>query len=246
MDTIKMICLPFAGGSKYSYYRYVKLAPPWLQIIPIDLPGRGARLNEPLLTDMHLIVEDVLNRIRQHLDAPYVFYGHSMGALTTLLLTRKIREVGLRLPMHLFVTGHGGPAANDNKIIRHNLPEKELIDELAMLDGIPGEVMTDETLLGFFLPIIRADFKAIETFSYTAEDKFDIPITCVIGREELITIDRARAWERETTAPVEIRQFPGKHFFIYQYEREIINLVGKKIMAGADMRTQHAVSVGAG
>lgn len=246
MDTIKMICLPFAGGSKYSYYRYVKLAPSWLQVIPIDLPGRGARLNEPLLTDMYIIVDDILNRIRHLLDTPYVFYGHSMGALTTLLLTRKIRQEGLRMPLQLFVTGHGGPAANDNKIIRHNLPEKELIGELAVLDGIPGEVMKDETLLGFFLPIIRADFKAIETFRYTTDDKLNIPITCVIGREEQITTDKAKAWERETTAPVEVRQFPGKHFFIYQYEREIMNLVSKKIMVAADRPGQEAAPVGAG
>jgi surfactin synthase thioesterase subunit len=231
MDTIKMICLPFAGGSKYSYYRYVKLAPPWLKVIPLDLPGRGSRLNETLLTDMHEIVEDVFNRVRPLIDEPYMLYGHSMGALTTLLLTRKIRREGLRMPLRLFVTGHGGPAANENRIVRHNLPERELIDELAVLDGIPGDVIKDETLLGFFLPIIRADFKAIETFRYNAEEKFDIPITCIIGREEQITIEKAMAWQRETTMPVEVKQFPGKHFFIYQYEREIINMAAKQLLA---------------
>jgi surfactin synthase thioesterase subunit len=241
MEKIKMICLPFAGGSKYSYYRYVKLAPEWLEVIPVDLPGRGARLSERLLTDMHAVVDDVLSHIRRHIDTPYILYGHSMGALTVLLLARKIREEGLRMPLHLFVTGHGGPSANDNKIIRHNLSENELIDELNTLDGLPGEIINDKLLLRFFLPVIRADFKAIETFSYSPEEKLDIPITCVIGSEEKISLDKARAWESETTARVDVRQFPGKHFFIYQHDKEIMTLICRLITANPIRAVQSLV-----
>jgi surfactin synthase thioesterase subunit len=231
MEKIRMICLPFAGGSKYSYYRYVKLAPEWLEVIPVDLPGRGARLNERLLTDMQAVVDDVLSNIRRYMDSPYVLYGHSMGALTVLLLTRRIRKEGLRMPLHLFVTGHGGPSANDSKIIRYNLPENELIEELNVLDGMPGEIIKDKFLLRFFLPVIRADFKAIETFTYSPEQKLDIPITCVIGREEKISLEKAKAWENETTARVDVRQFPGKHFFIYQHDKEIMTLICRLIVA---------------
>jgi surfactin synthase thioesterase subunit len=210
-------------------------------VIPVDLPGRGARLNERLLTDMHAVVDDVLSHIRRHMDAPYVLYGHSMGALTVLLLTRKIREEGLRMPLHLFVTGHGGPSASDNKIIRYNLPENELIDELNVLDGIPGEIIKDKFLLRFFLPVIRADFKAIETFSYSPEEKLDIPITCIVGSEEKISLEKARAWENETAARVEVRQFPGKHFFIYQHDREVMTLICRMIAAPPERVVQRTL-----
>lgn len=241
MEKIKMICLPFAGGSKYSYYRFAKLAPEWLEVIPVDLPGRGARLNEQLLTDMHAVVEDVLTHIRRHLDKPYILYGHSMGGLTILLLARRIRKEGLRMPLHLFVTGHGGPSASDNKIIRHNMPENELIDELNILDGIPGDIIKDKFLLRFFLPVIRADFQAIETFQYSPEEKLDIPITCVVGSEEKISMEKARAWETETSAGVEVRQFPGKHFFIYQHDREIMTLICRMIAASATRTEQRTL-----
>lgn len=225
-----MICLPFAGGSKYSYYRYVKLAPSWLRVIPVDLPGRGGRLNEPLFTDMDSIVDNMFNFIRPLIEDPYVFYGHSMGALTSLLLTRKIRKEGLRMPSQLFVSGHGGPAANDNKTVRHNLSEKELLNELSALDGMPDEAAMDENLISFFLPIIRSDFRAIETFTYTPDEKLNLPITCMIGSQEQINMEKAKAWEAETLIPVDIRQFPGKHFFIYNCSQEIMNLIVKKLV----------------
>jgi len=231
MKKIKMICLPFAGGSKYSYYRYVRLAPEWLEVIPVDLPGRGSRLSKPLLTDIHAIVDDILVQIRPHIDSPYILYGHSMGALTTLLLTRKMRDEGLPLPLHLFVTGHAGPSACTDRVVRHDLPEKELLTELNALDGMPAEIMEDEALLNFFLPVIRADFKAIETYRYQKAEKLDIAITCVIGTEENISLEDARAWQRETAAPVDVRQLPGKHFFIFQHDKAIIQLIGKMIAA---------------
>jgi surfactin synthase thioesterase subunit len=229
MQKIKLICLPFAGGSRYSYYRYMRFAPEWLEIVPVDLPGRGSRLNDPLLTNIHSIVEDVLTSIEPHIQSGYALYGHSMGALTALLLMRQLRKRKMNLPLHLFVTGHGGPSANNNKIIRHALPKEQLIGELNSLDGMPAEILQDEWMMDFFLPVIRADFEAIETYRYESDEKFEIPITCVIGKEEQISLENARAWSRETIAHVDVRQFPGKHFFIYQHDNEVVRLIGRTL-----------------
>jgi surfactin synthase thioesterase subunit len=229
MNKIKLICLPFAGGSKYAYHRYVRLAPDWLEIIPIDLPGRGSRMNETLLTDMDAIVDDVMSHIRDITVYPYAIYGHSMGALIALLVTRRIRKEKLNEPLHLFVTGHGGPSVNDDRVIRHKLPEPQLIDELLSLNGMPQEILDDKVLMDFFLPVIRADFQAIETFEYQAESKLDLPITCIIGREEKITVEKAQAWENETYGNVDVRRFPGKHFFIFEHDKEVIRLISKML-----------------
>lgn len=231
MNKIKLICLPFAGGSKFSYYRYRKFAPQWLDIIPIDLPGRGSRITEKLLTDMHAIVDDVLEQVRPHISSTYAIYGHSMGGLTALLLIRRLRAEGLELPVHLFVTGHGGPSFRKPKVVRHSLPKKELVDELNLLDGMPEDIMQNESMIDYFLPVIRADFKAFETYDYETDGQLDMPITCVIGKEENITLEGARAWEQETTAPVDVRQFPGRHFFIYQHDGEVVRLISRKLSA---------------
>src|SRR5687768_2395386 len=105
MDIINVYCLPFAGGNRYSYQGYVKVAPPFLNIIPIELPGRGSRIKENLVPDLDLMVDDVYAQIKGDLDQPYAIYGHSMGGLLTYLLTKKIRENGHPAPLHLFLTG---------------------------------------------------------------------------------------------------------------------------------------------
>ena len=228
MNKIKLICLPFAGGSKYAYHRFVRLAPDWLEIIPIDLPGRGSRMTEALLTDVEAILDDVMHQIRDLTMYPYAIYGHSMGALLALLTARRIRKEKLNEPLHLFVTGLGGPSVND-RIVRHNLPEPQLIDELISLDGMPRDVLNDRVMMSFFLPIIRADFEAIDNYQYQEDHKLDIPITCIIGREEKITPEKAQAWENETLAEVNVRRFPGKHFFIFEHDKEVIRLISKML-----------------
>lgn len=72
-----------------------------------------------------------------------------------------------------------------------------------------------------FEPILRADFTATENFRYRQTAPFDIPITCMIGLEERTTKDEAMAWANETTAALEVIEYTGNHFFMFQHLREI-------------------------
>lgn len=231
MNKIKLICLPFAGGSKYAYQKFVKISPDWLQVIPLDLAGRGSRINETPMTSMASIVPDVMAKIKPLIDGPYAIYGHSMGALTSLLLVREIRKQGLPMPEHLFVTGHGGPSSSDKKIVRYDMNQKDLVEELKALDGMPEEVLKDKVLLDYCLPIIRADFEAIETYEYLTDEPLEVPITCVIGKDEQISLERAKSWQDETNASLVVKQFPGKHFFIFDYENELMQMMCKTLDA---------------
>ncbi len=229
MNKFKLICLPFAGGSRYAYHRFAKLSPDWLDIVPMDIPGRGNRIGEKPMTCINKIVEDILDNIINEINEPYAIFGHSMGALTTLLLARKIRERQLPQPLHLFVTGHGAPATDMKEIIRSTMTREELIEELKALDGMPEDVLNDEVLLDYCLPILRADFEAIETHKYVKEEKLDVPITCVIGKDENITTNEALAWQDETNNSFELKHYPGRHFFIFNYEKELIRLFCKTL-----------------
>ncbi|MDU6373717.1 MAG: thioesterase domain-containing protein, partial [Bradyrhizobium sp.] len=49
---MRLICLPYAGGSAMIYARWRRLLPSWIEVVPLELPGRGARMDEPLHTEM--------------------------------------------------------------------------------------------------------------------------------------------------------------------------------------------------
>ena len=225
MNAINLFCLPFAGGSQYSYSSYVGLAPSHINVIPIEIPGRGSRLRENLLTNIHDMVDDVYYQIRGKLEAPYAIYGHSMGSLLGYLLTKKIIANRLNQPVRLFFTGCVGPSVENRERDRHLMPKEEFITKISDLGGSPDEILRDPELMEFFEPILRADFQAVETYEYEEGSPFDIPIDVVIGIDERATYREAQEWQKETTGPVRIRQLPGRHFFIFEYTQEIMNAI---------------------
>lgn len=229
--TINLFCLPFAGGNKYSYQKYLEKAPSFLNIIPMEYPGRGARIKEALISDVDALVTDLYNQIQKNIGlADYAIYGHSMGGLIGYLLTRKLVENNHKLPLHLFITGTSGPSAESRSSKnRHLLPKEEFIQELKDLDGIPDEILQNEDLLGYIEPILRSDFKTCETYQYKEHDPLNIPFTVITGTDENMEIEDIHLWQKETECVVDFRQIPGKHFFIFKYPRVIVDIVSKKL-----------------
>lgn len=207
---------------------------PGLKLIPLEYPGRGARIREPLIRDIDIMVDDILIKMKGLLrNQPYAVYGHSMGGLVAFMLCRKIiMEKGMNPPLHLFISGTMGPSAHaKDNINRHLMPAKEFMEEIRRLDGCPEEILESEELLNYFAPILRADFEASETFIYNPGSPLDIPVTVITGDEENMEDQDIAAWQEITSYAVDFRKMKGKHFFILKYPREIINIITEKLFS---------------
>lgn len=231
---IKLFCFPFAGGSKYSFNLYLEYSSENIELIPVDYPGRGARINETLLSNIDEIVDDVFKSIKGKLNERYAFYGHSMGSLVAYLLVKKLIKHNLPLPFHLFVSGAGGPSVLKPKE-RSGLPADEFIEELRTIGGSPESVLANIELIKFFEPILRTDFKSIEGYSYESSTKFAIPISVIIGDQEDISLEEAKAWDRETVLEVDIMVLPGHHFFIYEQHEKLMSLINETLLKAVNV-----------
>jgi surfactin synthase thioesterase subunit len=152
-----------------------------------------------------------------------------MGALVALLLTRKIGVGSLPLPVHLFLTGTGGPSANTHDKTLHALARDEFVREIMDLDGCPDEVFRDRELLDYVEPILRADLEAAERYEYEVWGNLNVPITVITGSEERIPVEELNAWQNETSHKVDFRTMRGKHFFIFDNAADIVNVIAKKL-----------------
>lgn len=229
--TLNLFCLPYAGGNKYSYREFKAKAPSFLNLVTLEYPGRGGRINEPLATDITYIVNGLYEQIRTLVDKEdYAFYGHSMGGLVAYLLTQKIIENNHKAPLHLFITGTSGPAAiSRGEKKRYLLEKKEFIQEIKDFGGMPDEVLENEELLQYFEPILRSDFEASETYSHPVYPVLKVPITVITGTDEELEAEDIKIWQNESIHNVDFRRLPGKHFFIFDYVQEIIQIIAKKL-----------------
>lgn len=231
MSKINLFCFPFAGGDFFSYRPYVEIAPSLISLMPVELPGRGRKINQPLQKDIHRLSEIALDQIAPHVHEPYAIYGHSMGALLGYLVIKQLLLMHLPPPVHLFVTGARGPSIRRTEPLRYLMTDAELKAELKSLGGVPDEVLNNKQLMDFYSVILRSDFQAVETYRYQPSEPFAIPITVIVGTQEKITFEEARAWQQETTSLVKILQFPGDHFFILKWPAEVLRTIHNDLTA---------------
>jgi surfactin synthase thioesterase subunit len=229
---IDLVCLPFAGGSKYSYRSYEEKASPFLNIISLEYPGRGTRIREPLITEVAGLVEDAYQQIKGNVgQRDYAIYGHSLGGLVGWLLTRKIIANDHTPPLHVFITGTSGPSSTSrDEKKRHLLGRVEFMEEIRKLNGSPDEILQDAELLDYFEPILRADFKASETYLYEESPPLDIPLTVITGTEEDLETKNIELWQKETKRKVDFKRMDGNHFFILKSPGTIVDIIFSKLI----------------
>jgi medium-chain acyl-[acyl-carrier-protein] hydrolase len=154
--------------------------------------------------------------LHPHLDRPFAFFGHSLGALVAFELSREIRRQHDLLPVHLFVSGCGAPQSLYPHPPIGMLPDTAFLEELRQLNGTPAEVLEHEELMQLLLPTLRADFTARETYAYADEPPLDCPISAFGGMQDgRVERDRLEAWRDQTSGPFSLHTFPGGHFFLH-------------------------------
>lgn len=81
MKQIKLFTIPYAGGSSVVFQEWKKYFDNEIELIPIELAGRGKRFNNPLYNTLEEAVDDVLKQIQSCLvpGDDYALFGHSMG-----------------------------------------------------------------------------------------------------------------------------------------------------------------------
>lgn len=230
MKKINLFCFPYAGGTQYSYAGLKKHCPPEVEWHSIDLPGRGRRISEKLLTSVHDMVRDILPLIKSKAHEPYAIYGHSMGSLLGFLITKEILKANLPPPIRLIVSGRGGPSVKKRDDMKYLLPKDQFIVALKEMGGM-DDVLESEELMEFFEPILRADLEAAETYQPQPNIPFNVPITVLIGEKEEVTEEEGKAWQLETTLPIEYKCFPGNHFFILDFEKEIMDMIAGHLLS---------------
>jgi surfactin synthase thioesterase subunit len=230
---LTLFCLPFAGGNQYSYRCYAEKAPRFLNIVPLEYPGRGGRINEPLLTSIDHLVNDLFMQvIKWSAAGSYAIYGHSMGGVLGCFLVRKIIQMGHFVPLHLFISGTPGPSSlGKDPTRRHLLGKDEFKAELRRLNGCPPEILENRELFDFLEPILRADFQLVENFVYIETPPMDIPITVISGLAEDMDEEGISSWRKESTKTVDFHVMPGDHFFIYPCAKQVMDIITKNLAA---------------
>jgi medium-chain acyl-[acyl-carrier-protein] hydrolase len=224
---LRLICFPYAGGNAAAYRSWATAFPPDTEVLGVQLPGRGSRFKEPLSTQLAPMLDALASEVAKlGEEAPFAFFGHSMGALLAFELARELRGRGAPMPSHLFVSAHRAPGLPERDAPLHHLSDAEFLTALRRYGGMPVSVLEQPELMEMVLPIVRADFALVDTWREIPGAPLDLPITAFRGDDDAsVSAEEVDAWRDHTRGAFALHTLPGDHFFIQSAEPALLDTV---------------------
>lgn len=232
---MKILCLPYAGSSATTYIKLNQLFPYQYKIVPIEIPGRGLKSNEKLLHSISGIVDNVYGNILDEIQdqEEYVIFGHSMGGIIAFELCHKLMvdEGVLNKPKKLIVSGCMALQNRSTEEETYKLPLDEFKDAILVYGLTTSiEVFENKQLLDFFIPVMRADFEAVEKYKYADHKKLNIDISVFWGiDDQSMKYQDVSVWRHLTSGICTINSFPGSHFYLFDDTQAFVNALIKEI-----------------
>lgn len=218
----QVVCFPHAGGSASNYHAFSADLSPSAEVLVVQYPGRQDRYGEPLFRGVHPLADRIAEALLRREERPRAFFGHSMGAIIAFEVARRLGDRG---PGLLLASGRRAPS-RDRLETTHLLGENGLIAHLREVNGAEAVFLEDEEVRELVLPVIRSDYRAIETYRPADLTPLDCPIVALTGdADPLASLDDVRAWSELTTGAFDLRVFPGGHFFVTEHRRAVTETI---------------------
>lgn len=232
---MQLFCFPCAGGTANFFNQLDPWFSPAVERVKLEYAGHGARHREPLYQDFSQLAEDLyaLVKGRYRPGAPYALLGYSMGSVAAVeVLVRILRRGDLPEPCRVFLMAHG-PSARRELIQPPGGGSDDWIKKRTIaLGGVPEKLQENPVYWRVHLPLYRADYGLISNYPFE-ELALDcrVPLTGLYGTEDLPGADM-EAWRRYFRGECFFRAFPGGHFFMTMYQRDVAELVEAQLTGG--------------
>lgn len=204
-----------------SFFRsWSERLPPDIDLLALQYPGREDRFNEAPATRLEDLSDGAALALRDFADAPLALFGHSLGAALAYETALRLESVGAPL-RHLFVSAHPAPHRQRGGAL-HRGDEAALLEDVRRQGGA-SELLEDADLRALFLPILRADYQAIETYRRAQPIALVCALDVLLGEhDEEVSAAEAQAWSDASRTPARLRRFPGGHFYLSEGRDAVI------------------------
>eukprot|EP00401_Gymnodinium_catenatum_P008974 CAMPEP_0117575876 /NCGR_PEP_ID=MMETSP0784-20121206/62468_1 /TAXON_ID=39447 /ORGANISM="" /LENGTH=292 /DNA_ID=CAMNT_0005375031 /DNA_START=32 /DNA_END=910 /DNA_ORIENTATION=- len=226
-DRIKLrfFGIPQAGMGGWAFHGWTRWMPPEVEMMPVELPGRGARMREPKQESAGELARQCIEALLPLMrEKPFAIFGHSMGAWLVYEMVHELRRREEAMPLKVYFSGMRaphlyGPSQDPDQIAPtlHDLPSEEFWAHFERRYGKNPD-LTNQGIKEFVLPLLRSDFKVSETYELPADVAADasylaLPVPmAALGAEgdDRHTKEQLAAWAVHTSVSFNEAWFEGK------------------------------------
>lgn len=232
-DTVasRLFCFSHAGGGSALYAPWRAAFGPGIEVCPVLLPGREARMSEPAYRRMEDLIDPLVAALEADLELPFSLFGHSMGSIVAFELARRLAALGYPL-QSLMVSGRRAPHLRSAHAPVHTLDNDGFIDAIGALGGTPDEVLRDQGLFRTFLPSLRADFELNERYLPLIGHPLRCRLLAFSGDADAqVTESELLAWREVSAGSFSHHMLPGNHFYLQGLPLALRELIARHLHA---------------
>lgn len=231
LQKIKLFCWPYAGGSASFYLSWRQYLGMNIEIIPVQLSGRGERYTDKAYKDFLEIAQEGYEYIiaNVNLGDKFALFGHSMGSWVVYEICKKIKNTVYENDLvHVFFSANRAPYYEFKEKQIHKLPTDEFISEILKLGSGKHEILENKDFGQIFVDILRNDYTLIEEYICGANELFlNCNISVFNGIQDNIPYEGLLVWNKCTKREMKLYNFQGNHFFIDSDKENVITTIEK-------------------
>lgn len=228
---LQLFCIPYAGTSASFYYNWNKKLLEDIEVVPVELAGRGSRMRDPFYTDFDSAVNDIFQQIVPAIQGKYIIFGHCMGSILAYELAVKLQQSGIAYPDHIIFSGQAPPDNRNGLVLLSEADDQTLIKELMKLGADVDVHFMEIDIADFFLPILKADCKIFDKYELWHRKKVTCDISVFFGDQDKHNNKEAMLkWEEFTEGRCSLYGFHGDHFFIDYSSNDVIDTINRMVL----------------
>lgn len=228
-----LICCPHAGGTVDFFRDWPRYFPTAVEVVAVQYPGHGDRLDEACLTDVHDLVAELVAEVDRLGRSPLVLFGHSFGAAVAYEAAVRLTTRGT--PPHAVLLSARVAPHHDHRATPPR-SDAEIWDETVRLGGTAPEISTDQEWRELLTPQLRADYQAAGAYR-PSRARLPCPLTALLGRDDDLPLAKVDAWREYTEADFALRVYCGAHFYLTAHVADIANEVARLTSYAVDTKT---------
>jgi acyl transferase domain-containing protein/surfactin synthase thioesterase subunit/acyl carrier protein len=252
---VRLFCFPYAGGGLVSFRSWPQLLDDSVEVVAVEPPGRGTRIDETAIDDLGTFVDRLLPEMIDWLDRSAAFFGHCLGGLTMFATLCTLPEGCTEFIQHAFACGVRPPHLLKR---RGTFEDNLLYDTMLHQDfdvTVPLYAQSDEIFTSIIrqfdtpaadrmldipqlrkalLPTIRAEFAMADRYEYRPVRPFSFPISSFVGDvDPWVSQQHSAGWGELTRGRFTHHVRTGSHFLMAEDREFILKTIGNELVPAA-------------
>lgn len=234
---LRLFCVPPVGMGGASFHPWAKRLPASVELLALELPGRGCRMSEAALaaatlTELAMLVLDGIGRSTFE-GQSFVILGHSFGAWLAYEMVQELLRRKWPAPLKLYVSANRAPqlhgASHDPDQLQPELGKlssDRFWEHFERRYGVNPDLQYPY-IRDHVRGILQKDFVLLESYVPSTLQKLPLPLCALCAKGDArVRVDQLSAWAEVASESFQERWFEDvrePHFWATEHRYVIDN-----------------------